>query len=224
VLELLAADKPFTKENLAEAYERRRRESWIEKEARVAEKSRDGFQTGLVKGMIGMAIAAFSGGIVSLGDHPEGPCDRIEAPEEFYRGKMSAAEIAALREDCDARNVALRDALMDRCGWPQIECDGTLLVTQQDALLMGGKVQAPAGYADHVTFRDREACQRCGAKLCVEICSGNAITRGDDGAPVFDREKCVFCGGCLWNCATKINGETNLQFRAGAGGLHSAEN
>ncbi len=44
------------------------------------------------------------------------------------------------------------DALMERCGWPAIQYDGKLLVTQQDALLMGGKVQAPAGYADHVVF------------------------------------------------------------------------
>ena len=224
VLELLASGKPFTRENLNEAYEQRRRASWIEKEARVAEKSRDGFQGGLMQGMMGMALAAFSGGLLSLGSHPPGPCDKIETPEKFYRGKISADEIAALRKDCDARNVALHDALMDRCGWPLINCDGTLLVSQQDALLMGGKVQAPAGYADHVTFRDRNACLQCATKLCVEICSGNAITRGEDGAPVFDREKCVFCGGCLWNCPTKVNGETNLQFRAGTGGLHSAEN
>lgn len=224
VLELLAADKSFTEENLREAYEKRRRESWIESEGRVAEKSRDGFQSGLVTGMMGMALAAFTGGKLSLGSHPGEPCEKLESPEAFYKGKLTAAEIAAIRKDCDQRNVTLHDALMDRCGWPEIKCDGTLLVTQQDALLMGGKVQAPAGYADHVTFRDREACLRCGAKVCVEICSGQAITRGDDGAPVFDREKCVFCGGCLWNCGTKVNGKTNLEFRAGAGGLHSAEN
>ena len=35
----------------------------------------------------------------------------------------------------------------------------------------------------------------------------------------FEREKCVHCGACLWNCA-----HTNIEFRAGAGGLHSAEN
>jgi electron-transferring-flavoprotein dehydrogenase len=40
-------------------------------------------------------------------------------------------------------------------------------------------------------------------------------------------EKCVHCGACLWNCA-QANPEnperTNIAFRAGAGGLHSAEN
>ena len=44
VLELLKAKKPFTKENLEATYVRRRRESWVEQEARAAEKSRDGFQ------------------------------------------------------------------------------------------------------------------------------------------------------------------------------------
>jgi electron-transferring-flavoprotein dehydrogenase len=39
--------------------------------------------------------------------------------------------------------------------------------------------------------------------------------------------KCVHCGACLWNCsqATPENPDRmNIAFRAGAGGLHSAEN
>jgi electron-transferring-flavoprotein dehydrogenase len=61
----------------------------------------------------------------------------------------------------------------------------------------------------------------------VEICSGQAITHGANGVPVFDREKCIHCGACLWNCAserTDGSGQTVLEFRAGTGGLHSAEN
>ncbi len=87
---------------------------------------------------------------------------------------------------------------------------------------MGGKVQAPAGYADHVVFLDPQLCEDCGQKLCIEVCSGEAIARGDTGVPVFDREKCVHCGACLWNC-WRAEG-SNIDFRAGAGGLHSAEN
>jgi hypothetical protein len=40
-------------------------------------------------------------------------------------------------------------------------------------------------------------------------------------------EKCVHCGACLWNCsqANPENPERmNIAFRAGTGGLHSAEN
>jgi electron-transferring-flavoprotein dehydrogenase len=48
---------------------------------------------------------------------------------------------------------------------------------------------------------------------------------GADGLPAFEREKCIHCGACLWNCSHSPNGEhTNIDFRAGAGGLHSAEN
>src|SRR5664279_5351576 len=67
VLELLQDDKPFTRENLAQAYEARRRASWLEKEARIAEKSRDGFQRGVATGLIGMAVTAFTKGRLSLG-------------------------------------------------------------------------------------------------------------------------------------------------------------
>jgi electron-transferring-flavoprotein dehydrogenase len=51
------------------------------------------------------------------------------------------------------------------------------------------------------------------------MCSGQAITQGAGGVIAFEREKCVHCGACLWNCA-----HANVEFRAGAGGLHSAEN
>jgi electron-transferring-flavoprotein dehydrogenase len=116
---------------------------------------------------------------------------------------------------------------MQRCGWPAIPYDGQLLVSHQDALLLGGKVQAPAGYADHVVFLYPELCERCGTKICIEACSGQAIAPGDGGVPSFDREKCVHCGACLWNCATPLPGNPdrmNIAFRAGTGGLHSAEN
>jgi electron-transferring-flavoprotein dehydrogenase len=112
-----------------------------------------------------------------------------------------------------------------------VEFDGQLLVSQQDALLMGGKVQAPPGYSDHVTFLYPDFCERCtaqyGAQMCVEVCSAQAITPGEKGVPAFDREKCIHCGACLWNCNTPLEDDparTNISFRAGAGGLHSAEN
>ena len=92
---------------------------------------------------------------------------------------------------------------------------------------MGGKVQASAGYADHVVFLYPNDCQSCGSKICVEMCSGQAITPSQSGRPVFDREKCIHCGACLWNCAKAHpdNPEhTLVSFQAGTGGLHSGEN
>ena len=119
----------------------------------------------------------------------------------------------------------LHEAMMSARGWPEIELDGKLLVSQQDALLMGGKVQAMPGFADHVVFRDAGLCIHCDDKTCIAMCSGQALTLGPEGVPVFEREKCVHCGGCIWNCGeTTTEGFTNIEFRAGAGGFHSAEN
>ena len=66
VLELLRAGKPFTQENLAATYEARRRASWVERGAREAENARNGFHDGIVKGMIGMALAGLTRGRLSL--------------------------------------------------------------------------------------------------------------------------------------------------------------
>jgi len=227
VLELLKARKPFTKQNLDEAYVNRRRASWVEKEAIAAEKSRDGFQKGVVRGMIGMALAGLTNGKLSLSGDPLPPWKRIPSIEEYYRGRVSPEEIAKLHAECQARNSSLHGALMEKAGWPAIPYDGQLLMSHQDALLMGGKVQATPGYADHVEFLNPELCEKCGVKICIEACSGQAITPGNGGVPNFDREKCIHCGACLWNCAQPLpdNPErTNIAFRAGTGGLHSAEN
>ena len=40
-------------------------------------------------------------------------------------------------------------------------------------------------------------------------------------------DACVHCGACYWNCTQPIPGNPermNIAFRAGTGGLHSAEN
>ncbi len=227
VLELLKAKKPFSKQNLDETYVQLRRASWVEAEAIAAEKSRDGFQHGVVRGMIGMALTGLTDGRLNLCSEPVPPWQRIPSLEDYYRDRISPDEIARLREECRAKSVSLHGTLMDQVGWPAIPYDGQLLVSHQDALLMGGKVQAPPGYADHVVFLHPELCEQCGTKVCIEACSGQAITPGEGPVPAFDREKCVHCGACLWNCATAIPGQPdrmNIAFRAGTGGLHSAEN
>ncbi|HTY89418.1 MAG TPA: hypothetical protein VMB80_18355 [Candidatus Acidoferrum sp.] len=227
VLELLKAKKPFTKENLEATYVQRRRGSWVDREAIVAEKSRDGFQRGVVRGLVGMALAGLTNGRFSLNGEPVPPWQRIPTLEAYYRDRLAPEEIAKLRDECKVKGVSLHGALMDRAGWPAIPYDGRLLVSHQDVLLMGGKVQAPPGYGDHVVFLYPELCRKCGARICIEACSGQAITPGEAGVPNFDREKCVHCGVCLWNCSQPVPGSPdlmNISFRAGAGGLHSAEN
>jgi electron-transferring-flavoprotein dehydrogenase len=223
VVELVEGKKAFTRQNLAQAYVGRRRRSWVEAESKIAADSRNGFERGVVTGLIGMAITGLTRGMIS-----PAACARFERGgtatlEKLYGSRVSPAELKQLQEECAARGSALHDRIMDRCGWPQIPFDGQLLISHQDALLMGGSVQAPAGYANHVCFARPELCQSCEPKLCVEMCSGQAITRGEDGVPAFDREKCVYCGACLWNC--RADGEkSNVEFRAGAGGLHSTLN
>jgi electron-transferring-flavoprotein dehydrogenase len=228
VLELLKAGKPFTKENLEATYVRRRRESWIEAESIKAENARNGFQKGFVRGLIGTAMAGLTGGRLHLGGEIKRPTEHVPTLEEYYRGRVSEAELAEIRKTCEAKGAALHDALMDKVGWPEIPLDGKLLVSQQDALLMGGKVQAPHGYADHVIFRDTKVCETCEERVCIEACSGQAImTDPEGGTPLFDREKCVHCGACLWNCAhpDPANPErSNVNFQASTGGFHSAEN
>ena len=227
VFELLKAKQPFTRQNLDEAYVKRRRASWVETEGQIARKSRDGFQNGVATGMAGMALAGLTKGRFSLGRQPVQPWKRIRSLEEYYAGRISGAELATLRAECKARNAPLHGALMDKAGWPAIPFDGQLLVSHQDALLMGGKVQAPPGYANHVVFRHPELCEKCGARICIEACSGQAIFPGETGVPNFDREKCVHCGACLWNCSQRNPDDPeqmNVIFRAGTGGLHSAEN
>ena len=223
VIELAEQKRAFTRENLEATYVRRRRESWVDRESKIAADSRNGFQQGVVTGMIGMAVAGLTGGRVTPALRPTP--SRLPSLEEAYGSRISPAELKQMQEECAAQGASLHDRIMDRCGWPPIPMDGKLLISHQDALLMGGGVQAPAGFANHVIFRRPELCRACETKLCVEMCSGQAITRGEGEVPAFDREKCVYCGACLWNCqADGDDAQGNIEFKAGAGGLHSTLN
>jgi len=225
VIELLEQKKAFTRENLEQAYVGRRRASWVDAESKIAADSRNGFQQGVVTGLMGMAITGLTRGSISPAPPLRSICARTAALEQICGSRISPAELKQLQEECAARGTALHDRIMERCGWPEIPYDGRLLISHQDALLVGGSVQAPPGCANHVVFVRPELCRECEPKLCVEMCSGQAITRGEDGVPAFDREKCVYCGACLWNCRASADGEKgNIEFRAGAGGLHSTLN
>jgi electron-transferring-flavoprotein dehydrogenase len=223
VVELLEKKLPFTRQNLEETYVRRRRASWVDRESRVAAHSRNGFSHGLLSGLLGMALAGFTGGRVVI--PPSSSRKKGAFLEERFAARIPLAELQKLKDEAAERSLPLHDQIMIRCGWPEIPFDGKLLVSQQDALLTGGSVQAPPGYANHVVFLRPDVCRNCEPKLCVEMCSGQAISRGESSIPQFDREKCIFCGACLWNCRAEEAGEpANIDFRAGAGGLHSALN
>ncbi len=228
VIELMREAKPYTKENLEAAYVQRRKKSWVGKEAEQAAKARDGFTTGFIPGMLGMALSGITRGGVNMPSRSRKPWERIPRIEDYFKGVVSEQELMQLRKECQAKGASLHDALMNKAGWPEVPLDGKLLVSHQDALLMGGKVVANPGYADHVTFADSYSCSVCTEQVCTEICSGQAISiNPEGGAPLFDREKCVHCGACLWNCSKphpEDDEHTNVRFGAGSGGLHSAEN
>lgn len=227
VAELWRAEQPFTRQNLEDTYVRRRRASWLEAEAQVAERARDGFQRGFLPGIVGMGLTGLSKGKLHLGPEPTPPRERVRNLDEYYEGYLGRDEIERLRRECASRGEPLHDALMEACGWPAIEYDGQLLMSHQDALLRGGKVQAPPGYADHVVFLAPALCESCTNRLCIEICSAQALTPGPTGVPAFDREKCVHCGACVWSCTVPRGDGSeagNVELRAGAGGLHSGDN
>jgi electron-transferring-flavoprotein dehydrogenase len=222
VIELLRAGQPFTRENLSATYEKCRRESWIEQNARAAENARNGFHGGFIRGLAGMALAGLSRGKLSLRAQIPPPHRQLQTNRKRDLADMKRHKAAMLAME-DGR--PLHDAMMSARGWPEIPFDGRLLISHQDALLMGGKVQAMPGFADHVVFRKAGLCVGCDEKTCVAMCSGQALTLGPEGLPAFEREKCVHCGGCLWNCASSPDGvHSNIEFRAGAGGFHSVEN
>ena len=223
VVELLQQGAPLNRKNLERTYVARRRASWVEEEGRIAEKARDGFHRGVIPGLVGMALAGLTDGKHWIAGEPQ----ILPGLEEYYRRKIPAEELERIIAECRTKGVPCHNALMTRCGWPEIPYDGQLLVSHQDALLIGGKVQAPPGYADHVRFIYPDFCESCASKMCIEICSGQALTPGPGGVPLFDREKCVHCGACLWNCVAPLEDDplrSNISFRAGAGGLHSSEN
>ena len=221
VIHLLREGKPFTQQNLSETYVAQRRNSWVETAARAAEDARNGFHGGIVRGLMGMALAGLTGGKLFLKPKLLPSYKQINRAQGAIESMERKQATALVLED----GRPFHDALMSARGWPEIPFDGQLLVSHQDALLLGGKVQAMPGFADHVTFRDLRLCAACDEKTCIAMCSGQAISMGANHLPVFEREKCVHCGGCLWNCAKSADGEhNNLDFRAGAGGLHSAEN
>jgi electron-transferring-flavoprotein dehydrogenase len=219
VIDLLQQKKDFTRENLEEAYVGRRRNSWVDVESKVAANARNGFQYGVVSGLLGMALAGFTRGALYIPKRKKPALGERLTLKSFCSGRISPDEVKRMQDESAAHGTALHDRIMDRLGWPEIQCDGQLLVSHQDALLMGGSVQTPPGYANHVVFTRPALCKQCEPKLCVEMCSGQAMTRGETGVPSFDREKCVYCGACLWNCTSE-----NIEFKAGAGGLHSTMN
>ena len=228
VIEILKAGKPFTREVLAEAYEKRRRADSQDKALKEAQYARDGFQKSLMLGMMGTGMAGLTHGKIHVSCKTVPTARKIKPLESLVGGKITREALESLKAEADKARKPLHDAIMNLRGWPEIPLDGNLLMTHQDALFKGGKVQAAGGFADHVTFADPQLCAHCKTHTCVEICSAQALTLGEEGGvPAFDREKCIHCGACIWSCSQALPDNpdrANIVFSGGSGGLHSNEN
>lgn len=226
VLKCLDEGKDFTKENMA-GYIDLRHSSKTYKRLKRATGARNGFNKSFFWGMTGEALTGYLGLHLPFKSRP--PAERIPDLKTAVKGRVK--DMAALENavaEAEKARLPLHDAVMDSMGWPAIPYDGKLLMSHQDVLLTGGKVQTMAATADHVHFADPELCKTCTKKTCVEVCSAQAIMPGDEvgDGPKFDREKCVHCGACIWNCSRLQQGkdQSNILFSAGSGGLHSNEN
>ena len=228
VIEILKQDGKFTKETLTAAYENRRRADKLNAELQVAKRARDGFNRGFMPGLMGTGMTGMTGGRLNMAMASRPPATRIPKIESVYADRINPEARAQIIEQCAKTKQPLHDAFMTAAGWPEIPLDGTLLMSHQDVLLKGGKVQAAAGFANHVTFADPALCRTCRERTCIEICSAQALMPGEEGAPPdFDREKCIHCGACIWSCSKALPQDqerANIEFGAGSGGLHSTEN
>ena len=82
---------------------RRRRESWVDEESKIAADARNGFQKGVVTGMIGMAVAGLTRGRVTPASRPAP--SRLPSLEEAYGSRISPADLKQMQEECAAKGT-----------------------------------------------------------------------------------------------------------------------
>jgi electron-transferring-flavoprotein dehydrogenase len=189
VAELMQENAPFTKGNLERTYVARRRASWVEKEGRVAEHARNGFQRGFVSGLMGMALAGFTKGQIVMHEDPK-PAPRAAGDRGLLRRAHPAGRdrnsaepgarrwIRAARSFDGSRGMAAHRVRRAVAGHPS----GRVADGRQ------GTGNAP-GFEDHVRFLKNELCESCLTQVCVEICSGEAIAANKDGGTAAVRSR-----------------------------------
>ena len=113
VIELAKAGEPFSRANLERTYVGRRRNSWVEKDARIAKRSRDGFTRGMIPGLLGMGLSGMSNGRFNICGAFRRPWERIPAFKDYFNGKISSQEIDTIVEDCRQHGKPPFEPLMD---------------------------------------------------------------------------------------------------------------
>ena len=88
---------------------------------------------------------------------------------------------------------------------------------------MGGKVQAiPDSPITSLVIRGSATVRRLRRPASRCVLAGHHS--GRDDLPAFDREKCIVAAAASGTAPNPLTARTNIEFRAGAGGFHSAEN
>ena len=223
VIELCEQKRGFTRENLEATYVRRRRESWVDDESKIAADSRNGFQTRRGHGNDRHGGRGIDGRAISPARDAQA---QRSAPslEDFYGSRISPAELKQMQRRMRRQghfaarphHGSLRLAA-DSDGWqaadlaPGRAADGWQVCRRRRAMRItcASVVRNSAAFANQTVCRD-------------VLGAGDHPRRR--GVPAFDREKCVYCGACLWNCREADGEKGNIEFGAGAGGLHSALN
>ena len=222
VIELLRAGKPSPRRISAPPTRRGAAQAGWSARREEAKNARNGFHHGLVPGMIGMALAGLTHGKLSLRGTIPSAHEQIRPFSPDDVAGVDPRKPSGWRRRAHRRTSAARCA-DDRARLAGDRFDGRLLVTQQDALLMGGKVQAMPGFADHVVFRDPKfapSARRRPASPCAR--AGHYAGR-EGGSPSSARSACTAARAC--GTAPNASASTPISISAPApADLHSAEN
>ncbi len=106
VIELEKSGEPYSRANLERTYVARRRASWVENDARIAKKARDGFTRGVIPGLIGMALSGLSNGRFNVGGVSAVPGSGFPHTETIYAN--SSARRKSTRSSRSAGKTASR--------------------------------------------------------------------------------------------------------------------
>ena len=208
VIELLEAGKPFTRENLDAAYVARRRASWVERRGGSPRRRATASSAASSRASSGWRSPVSPAARSSLGEEPPHPAEKIGTSKGSTRARSPPRRSPAIRQGVRGEGrPAARRAHGPRGLAGAVPLDGKLLVTHQDALLMGGKVQAPARLRRSRRLPPPGALPGLRAAGLLRDLLGRGAPAGRRRRPSFDREKCVHCGACLWSC-TRSAGRT----------------
>ena len=156
----------------------RRRASWVEAEGRVGREGPRRLPPRRLPGLLGMALAGLT---ERPARHLAGEPRAASRPSRStIAGRIPAEEIDAHPEECHARGVSCHDALMDR-----VRLAGDSLRRPVARLPPGraadGRQGAGAARLSPTTCSSSIPISASAAarKLCIEMCSGQAITPGE---------------------------------------------